>query len=124
MAAFLVGGNMFEKLNRARADYERSGKKLAEAQKKFDESAARLKKIETATILNLVKMRSLTPEQLAEIVGGEEVPIPTEENALKDAPVVDVNFGKTEIGEDESSFAEAEKETDHGDEEDILDEDF
>ena len=67
--------------------------------------------------MDLVKMRSLTPEQLAEIVGGEEVPIPTEENARKDAPVVDVNFGKTEIGEDESSFAEAEKETDHGDEE-------
>lgn len=115
---------MFEKLNRARADYERSGKKLAEAQKKFDESAARLKKIETATILDLVKMRSLTPEQLAEIVGGEDVPIPTEDNALKDAPVVDVDFGNTKSDEGDSSFAEAEKETDHEDEEDILNEDF
>ncbi len=122
---------MFEKLNRARADYERNAKKLAEAQKKFDESAARLKKIETAAILDLVKTRSLTPEQLAEIVGEGETPIPTEATSLNEAPVVDVDFGNTKIDESEItkadediSFAEAEKETDHEDEEDILDEDF
>lgn len=120
---------MFEKLNRARADYERNAKKLSEAQKKFDESAARLKKIETATILDLVKMKSLTPEQLAEIVGEGDVPIPTDATSLKDAPEVDMNFGNpddTEITEadEDSSFAEAEKETDHEDEEDILNEDF
>ena len=121
---------MFEKLNRARADHERNGRKLAEAQKKFDESAERLKKIETATILDLVKMRSLTPEQLAEIVGGGDAPIPTEATSLKDAPVADVYFSSTdnsvidsaEAYEEESSFADTEKETDH--EEDILNEDF
>ena len=98
---------MFEKLNRARADYERNAKKLAEAQKKFDESAERLKEVERTEILGIVASKKLSPEQLAELMGVNGMEIPTVETATEDG------------GYDNSSFAE-EKE----DEEAILDEDF
>ncbi|MBE5837985.1 DUF4315 family protein [Butyrivibrio sp.] len=59
---------MFAKLDRLRAEHKKALQKLEEAQKKVDETAARVKEEEATEVLNIVADMNWTPEQLSEFV--------------------------------------------------------
>lgn len=63
---------VFGKLNRLRAEHERALQKLAEAQKKVDETAEKVKAGEATEVLNIVAEKKLSPEQLYELLSGKD----------------------------------------------------
>lgn len=72
---------VFGKLNRLRAEHKKALDKLAEAQKKVDETAAKVKEGEATEILAIAAEKKLTPEQFYELVNGKEN---TSNDSIKD----------------------------------------
>lgn len=63
---------VFGKLNRLRAEHEKALQKLAEAQKKVDETAEKVKEGEATEVLNIVAEKKLSPEQLYELINATQ----------------------------------------------------
>ena len=63
---------VFGKLNRLRAEHEKALQKLAEAQKKVDETAEKVKEGEAIEVLNIVAEKKLSPEQLYELINATQ----------------------------------------------------
>lgn len=63
---------VFGKLNRLRAEHEKALQKLAEAQKKVDETAEKVKEGEATEVLNIVAEKKLSPEQLYELINAKQ----------------------------------------------------
>ncbi len=107
---------MFEKLNRLRLEHERAQARFEEAKQKLEESGARLKAEEAASILGIVDSLKFTPEQLAEYLGVKDEKASPEKKKEKPKKTSDVTETK--------DSSEPQKDENDGIMEDILNESY